>query len=430
VSEGSSEFVVEAPQATSHVGGAAVAFIFVTILLDMFALGLIMPILPKLVESFVDNDTASAARIFGLFGTAWALMQIIFAPIQGSLSDHFGRRPVILISCAGLGLDFILMALAPNLWWLLVGRVISGITAASFSTAGAYISDVTPPEERAASFGIIGAAFGVGFVVGPALGGLLGAISPRLPFWASAFMALANVCWGLFVLPESLPKEKRVPFSWKNANPLGALMLLRSHPMLSGLAVSYFLINLAHNVLPSTTVLYMHYRYGWDTRAVGIVLAGVGISSLIVQGFLVKPAVRWLKERRAMVVGLTFGMTGFAIYGLAPTGPIFWIGVPVMALWGIATPSLQTIMTRLVDATEQGRLQGALASLMGLASLIGPMVFTQTFAVFISTRANWGLPGAPFLLAGALIFGAMILAWRTTQPLTRSPAHRDDAMPA
>jgi len=345
------------------------------------------------------------------------LMQFIFSPVQGSLSDHFGRRAVILISCAGLGLDFILMALAPNLWWLLIGRVISGITAASFSTAGAYISDVTPPEKRAASFGLIGAAFGVGFVLGPALGGLLGAISPRLPFWASACMALANVCWGWFVLPESLPKERRVAFAWKNANPLGALKLLRSHPMLAGLAASYFLMNLAHVVLPSTTVLYMHYRFGWDTRAVGLLLAGVGICALVVQGFLVKPAVRWLKERRAMAVGLTFGAAGFAIYGLARSGPIFWIGVPVMALWGIATPSVQTLMTRLVDATEQGRLQGALASLTGLASLIGPSVFTQTFAVFISARADWAFPGAPFLLAAVLVLAAMLLAWRTTQPL-------------
>jgi DHA1 family tetracycline resistance protein-like MFS transporter len=343
-------------------------------------------------------------------------MQFIFSPVQGSLSDHFGRRTVILASCTGLGLDFILMALAPNLWWLLAGRVISGITAASFSTAGAYIADVTPAEKRAASFGVIGAAFGVGFVLGPALGGLLGAISPRLPFWASAFMALANVCWGLFVLPESLPKERRVPFSWKNANPLGALKLLRSHPVLLGLAGSYFLLNLAHVVLPSTTVLYMNYRYGWDTRAVGLLLAGVGICSLIVQGFLVKPLVRWLKERRSVAWGLTFGAAGFAIYGLAPTGPIFWIGVPVMALWGIATPSLQTLMTRLVDASEQGRLQGALACLVGLASLVGPTIFTQTFAVFISTRADWGIPGAPFLLAAILVFASTLLAWRTTQP--------------
>src|ERR1700719_3719979 len=298
---------------------AALTFIFVTVLIDMLAFGMIIPVLPMLVQKFVGGDAGGAAEMYGLFGTAWALMQFIFSPVQGSLSDHFGRRPVILISCAGLGLDFILMALAPNLWWLLVGRLISGITAASFSTAGAYIADVTPPEKRAASFGLIGAAFGVGFVLGPALGGLLGSISPRLPFWASAFMALANVCWGLFVLPESLPADKRVPVGWKNANPLGALKLLRSHPMLAGLAVGYFLLNLAHVVLPSTTVLYMHYRYGWDTRAVGLLLAGVGISSLIVQGFLVKPMVRWLRERRAVAAGLTFGAVGFAIYGLAST---------------------------------------------------------------------------------------------------------------
>jgi len=397
---------------------AALAFIFVTVLIDMLAFGMIIPVLPLLVQNFVGGDAARGAEFYGLFGTAWALMQFIFSPVQGSLSDRFGRRTVILISCTGLGLDFILMALAPDLWWLLLGRVISGIAAASFSTAGAYISDVTPPEKRAASFGIIGAAFGVGFVLGPAVGGMLGAISPRLPFWAAAFMALINVCWGLFVLPESLPKDKRVPFSWKNANPLGSLKLLRSHPLLTGLAGSYLLISLAHAVLPSTTVLYMNYRFGWESRAVGMVLAGVGMSSLIVQGLLVKPAVRLLKERRAMALGLIFGTVGFAIYGLAPTGTIFCIGVPVMALWAIATPSLQALMTRLVDATEQGRLQGALASLMGLASLIGPTMFTQIFAAFISTRADLRLPGAPFLLAALLLFTAMLLAWRTTRPTT------------
>ena len=401
---------------------AALTFIFVTVLIDMLAFGMIIPVLPVLVQSFTGGNAARAAEMYGVFGTAWALMQFVFSPIQGSLSDHFGRRAVILISCTGLGLDFILMALAPNLWWLLVGRVISGITAASFSTAGAYIADVTAPEQRAASFGILGAAFGVGFVLGPALGGVLGAISPRLPFWASAFMALTNVCWGLFVLPESLPREKRVAFSWRNAHPLGALKLLRSHPMLSGLAVSFFLMNLAHAVLPNISVLYMRYRFGWDTRAIGMLLAGVGICSLIVQTLLVKPVVRRLKERRATAMGLTCGAVGFAIYGLAPTGPMFWIGVPVMALWGIAGPSMQTIMTRLVTATEQGRLQGALASLTGLGSLIGPTLFTQTFATFISSRASWGLPGAPYLLASLLIVSALLLSWRTTRPSVSSAA--------
>src|SRR5271156_2049175 len=216
----------------------ALAFIFVTVLIDMLAFSIIIPVLPMLVQDFVGGSAARAAQMYGLFGTAWALMQFIFSPVQGSLSDHFGRRTVILTSCTGLGLDFILMALAPNLWWLLAGRVISGITAASFSTAAAYISDVTPPEKRAAGFGLIGAAFGVGFVMGPALGGVLGAISPRLPFWAAAGLALANVCWGLFVLPESLPAERRVPFSWKAANPVGALKFLRSHPVLLGLGGS------------------------------------------------------------------------------------------------------------------------------------------------------------------------------------------------
>jgi DHA1 family tetracycline resistance protein-like MFS transporter len=396
---------------------AALAFIFVTVLIDMLAFGMIIPVLPLLVQDFAGGNAARGAEIYGVFGTAWALMQFIFAPVQGSLSDHFGRRAVILISCTGLGLDFILMALAPNVWWLLVGRVISGICAASISTAGAYIADITPPEKRAASFGMISATFGIGFVLGPALGGLLGHISPRAPFWASAFLALANVCWGLFVLPESLAKDKRVPFRWKNANPLGALKLLRSRAMLAGLSRSFFLISLAHVVLPSTAVLYMAYRFGWDSVAVGMLLAGVGVSSLLVQGFLVKPAVKLLKERGAIVVGLSFGAAGFAIYGLAPTGLILWIGVPVMAVWGIATPSLQAIMTRLVDPTEQGRLQGSLSSLQGMASLIGPTLFTQIFAASVSTHSEWKLlPGAAFLASALLVLVAMVMAWRTTQP--------------
>jgi DHA1 family tetracycline resistance protein-like MFS transporter len=403
---------------------AALAFIFVTVLIDMLSFGMIIPVLPILVQNFAGGDAARGAEIYGAFGTAWALMQLIFSPVQGALSDRFGRRAVILISCLGLGLDFILMALAPNLWWLFLGRIVSGICAASFSTAGAYISDVTPPEKRAASFGMMGAAFGVGFVLGPAIGGVLGAISPRLPFWAAAGMSLLNVAWGLFVLPESLPRDRRVPFSWRSANPLGALKLLSSHPMLAGLARSFFLINLAHVVFPSITVLYLHYRYGWDAQQVGAVLAGTGISSLLVQVFLIKRAVKLLKERLAMVVGLTFGAIGFALYGLAASGTVFWFAIPIMALWGIATPSLQAVMTGLVSPTEQGRLQGALASLTGLASLIGPTLFTQLFAASISVpAANWHtLPGAPFFLSSALVISAMIMAWRATRSMAPSPA--------
>lgn len=403
---------------------AALAFIFVTVLIDMLSFGMIIPVLPILVQDFAGGDAARGAEIYGAFGTAWALMQLIFSPVQGALSDRFGRRAVILISCLGLGLDFILMALAPNLWWLFLGRIISGICAASFSTAGAYISDVTPPEKRAASFGMMGAAFGVGFVLGPAIGGVLGAISPRLPFWAAAGMSLLNVAWGLFVLPESLPRDRRVPFSWRSANPIGALKLLSSHPMLAGLARSFFLINLAHVVFPSITVLYLHYRYGWDAKQVGAVLAGTGISSLLVQVFLIKRAVKLLKERLAMVVGLTFGAIGFALYGLATSGSAFWFAIPIMALWGIATPSLQAVMTGLVSPTEQGRLQGALASLTGLASLIGPTLFTQLFAASISgPAANWHtLPGMPFFMSSGLVIAAMIMAWRATRSMALSPA--------
>ena len=268
---------------------AAIAFILITVMLDVLSFGIIIPVLPKLVENFMSGDTAYAAEIYGLMGTAWALMQFVCAPIQGALSDRFGRRPIVLLSNVGLGLDYIFMALAPNVAWLFVGRVISGIAASSFSTAGAYIADVTPPEKRAAGFGLMGAAFGLGFVLGPAVGGILGASDPRLPFWGAAATSLVNACYGYFVLPESLPPERRAPFAWKRANPVGSLVLLRSHYELFGLAIVAFLTYLAHVVLPSVAVLYLGYRYGWGTKAVGLTLAAVGICAMIVQGVLVKP---------------------------------------------------------------------------------------------------------------------------------------------
>ena len=395
---------------------AALVFILVTVVIDMLAFGMIIPVLPLLVQDFMKGDAVRTAEVYGLFGTSWALMQFLFSPMQGALSDRFGRRTVILISCTGLGLDFLLMAMAPSLGWLLLGRVISGICAASISTAGAYIADVTPPEKRAAAFGLIGASFGIGFVLGPFVGGVLGHFGARLPFWVAAGMALINVSYGYFVLPESLPLEKRSKFSWKRANPVGSLVLLRSHPMLAGLASTQFIMNLAHAVLPSTAVLYMAYRYHWDALYVGYMLMGVGLCAVIVQGGLVKPAVRILGERRALSIGLLFGAAGFAIYGLAPSGVWFLVGVPVMALWGIANPSAQGIMTRLVLPTEQGQLQGALSSIMGIASCFGPGLFTQTFADAIGRHAQWGIPGAPFLLSAGLLVVASFIAWRTTRP--------------
>ncbi|MBR1141228.1 MULTISPECIES: TCR/Tet family MFS transporter [Bradyrhizobium] len=406
---------VPSPQAPRR---GAVAFIFVTILLDMLALGLIMPILPKLIEGFVANDTAQAARIFGLFGTAWALMQFVFSPVLGSLSDRFGRRPVILLSNFGLAADYVLMAMAPSLAWLFIGRLISGITSASISTAFAYIADLTPPERRAAIFGRMGAAFGAGFVLGPATGGLLGDIDPRLPFWAAAGLSFVNAVYGLLVLPESLGHERRSPFRWRTANPLGALQLLRSDRMLAGLSMVNFITQLAHVVLPSTFVLYATYRYGWDTRTVGLTLAVVGVCAMVVQGGAVGWIVRSLGERGALLLGLCSGTLGFLIFGLAPTGMLSWLGIPAMALWGVSGAAIQALMTRLVPADRQGQLQGATSSVQSMAQLAGPFLFTLTFAYFIGATAPVHLPGAPFLLASMLLVVALAIALRTIRAAT------------
>jgi DHA1 family tetracycline resistance protein-like MFS transporter len=399
------------PPSTTTPRRAAFAFVFITVLLDMFALGIIIPVLPKLIEDFMGGNTAKAAAIYGIFGTAWALMQFFFSPILGSLSDRFGRRKVILLSNLGLGLDYVLMALAPTVGWLFIGRIISGITAASISTAGAYIADVTPPEKRAAKFGFLGAAFGFGFVVGPALGGILGDIDPRLPFWVAASFSLTNALYGLFVLPESLPFEKRSAFSWRKANPVGALRVLRSHRELWGLASVSFLSNLAHVALPATAVLYMSYRYGWDTKQVGLLLAVAGVSQIIVQAGLVGRVVSGFGERRTMILGLAGGALGFLLQGLATSPPLFVVGVIVMSIWGFLNPALQSAMTRLVRPTEQGQLQGASSSLMGIANLVGPMIFAQVFATFIS-HGEWHLPGAAFALSSALLIVATLLVLR------------------
>jgi DHA1 family tetracycline resistance protein-like MFS transporter len=380
----------------------------------MLALGMIIPVLPRLVVDFLGGDTARAAQIFGVFATAWALMQFVFSPVQGALSDRFGRRPLILMSNFGLGLDYILMALAPTLLWLFVGRVISGITSASISTAYAYIADVTPGEKRAARFGLLGVAFGAGFVFGPALGGLAGTISPRLPFWIAAALSLANACYGLLVLPESLPVARRAGLAWRRANPFGALVLLRSRPQLSALATVGFLSNLAHASLPSISVLYMQYRYGWDERTVGFTMAGVGLCAMIVQGGLIGRTVQRFGERTTLIMGLGFGVAGFTVFGLAPSGVIFWSGIPLLSLWGFASPSALGLMSRQVSGSEQGRLQGANASLMGVANMLGPGLFTQVFALFIGAGSAWHLPGAGFLLAAVLLLVAAAVALRAT----------------
>jgi len=391
---------------------AAFIFIFVTVLLDMLALGIIVPVLPELIIRFEGGDTANAALYYGIFGTVWAAMQFLAAPFIGALSDRFGRRPVILISTLGLAVDYFIMASAPTLRWLFVGRVLSGITSASFSTGYAYIADVTTKERRAGYYGMLGAAFGVGFVLGPALGGILGSLDLRLPFWVAGSLSLIGTAYGFFILPESLPPERRAPLDLRNANPLGSLGFLRGHRALFGLASAAFLYRMAHDAMPSLFVLYGDFRYAWTERTVGLVLAGVGVASMIVQAGLVGRVARAFGERRAMLAGFGFGALGFAIFALAPTGILFLAGIPFSALFGLTYPNLQSIMTSRVGETEQGRLQGAVASLMGVAGIIAPVMFTQTFAAAIGPWSEWHLPGLPFLIAAALLVAGAVIAGR------------------
>jgi DHA1 family tetracycline resistance protein-like MFS transporter len=404
---------------------AATGFILVTITLDILSMSLAVPVLPPLIQHMTGGNAAAAAHAVGLFAAAWALMQLIFSPVQGALSDRFGRRPVILLSNLGLGLNGILMALAPNLTWLFVGRVISGITAASFSSASAYIADITPPERRAARFGLVSVAFGFGFITGPVLGGLLGAINPRLPFWLAAGLSLTNFLFGLFILPESLPAERRAGWSWRRANPVGALVLLGSRPGLASLAWVQLLGLLAQNALPTITVLYALNRFGFSMHQMSFLLGAMGISSAVVGGGLTGPVVRHLGERRTLLLGLACGMAGFALLGLARTATSFMLAIPVLALRGLADPALTALMTRKVEPNEQGRLQGASSSLVGVAGLVAPALYTESFALFTTAHQDLHLQGMPFLIAAGLIgSGLLVAALVATRPADVTEAIR------
>lgn len=387
---------------------AAFAFILVTVALDMLALGVMVPVLPKLIIEFEGGDLERAASITGVFGFGWALMQFLFQPVLGALSDRFGRRPVVLLSNLGMGLDYVFMALAPSLSFLFIGRLISGVTAASVSTATAYISDITPPERRAGRFGMIGAAFGIGFILGPAVGGVLGNHGLRFPFWAAAGLSLLNAVYGYFILPESLAPEKRTPsVLWRSANVLGSLEFLRRERSLRLLAAAIFLSYLAHESLPSLFVLYTDYRYHWDAATTGWALAIVGVSQTLVSGALVRPAVARFGERATVVAALAFGAAGFALYAFAPTGGIFMMAPPLIALWAMANPAFQGLATRLADVSEQGRLQGAIASLRGVSGMIGPLFFTQILAMSIAAD---GFSGAGYLIAALLLGASLVVA--------------------
>ncbi|KRG37896.1 MFS transporter [Stenotrophomonas panacihumi] len=397
---------------------AAMIFIFITVLIDVLSFGVVIPVLPDLVRQFTGGDYADAAHWIGWFGFLFAAIQFFCSPIQGALSDRYGRRAVILLSCFGLGMDFLLMAVAHTLPLLLLARVFSGVFSASFSTANAYIADVTSPEKRAQAYGMLGAAFGIGFVAGPLIGGWLGGFGLRWPFWFAAALSLTNFLYGWFVLPESLPPEKRIPrFDWSHANPFGALKLLRSYPSVFGLAAVIFLANLAHYVYPSIFVLFAGYLYGWGPREVSWVLALVGVCSIVVNALLVGRIVARLGERRALLFGLGCGVVGFAIYGMAGSGRAFLIGVPISSLWAVAGPAAQALITRRVGAEVQGRIQGALMSLISLAGVAGPLLFANVFAWGIDRHAAIHVPGAPWLLAGLLLAcGWWVAWWRAAAP--------------
>jgi DHA1 family tetracycline resistance protein-like MFS transporter len=389
----------------------ALAFIYVTVLLDMLAFGLAIPVLAFLYKELAGGDTARAASVSGGFGLAFAVMQLVFAPVLGSLSDRFGRRPVLILSNLGLAADYALMALAPSLAWLFVGRLIAGVTTASSSTASAYIADTAAPEKRAAAFGMLGALFSVGFILGPSLGGELGAIDLRLPFWVAGGLSLANSLYGLFVLPESLPPERRATFHWERASPFGALALLRGNPLLLGLAAVALLNNLGHDVNPHVFGFYAMERYGFDEALVGRTLVAVGIGGVVVSGLLVGPLVRVLGERKALLLGLACGALGFGLQAAAPSALWFWAGVPLINLWSINGPAMQSLMVARVDASAQGQLQGALQSLRGLCSLVTPVLFTQVFVLGTPVLA-----GAPYWLAAALVGAALLVAVLVAKP--------------
>lgn len=397
---------------------AAIAFIFVTAVLDIVAMGIIIPVLPSLIEEFAGSN-ADAGWINGVFVALWAGMQFVASPIIGSLSDKHGRRPVILLSTAGLAADYVLMALAPNLWWLALGRIVAGVTSSSFTTVFAYMADITPPEGRARAYGLIGAAFSAGFVAGPLLGGFLGEISPRAPFWVAAAMSGLAFLYGLLILPESLPVEKRMEFSWRRANPFGAMMLLRSHPELTGLAMVTFLLHFAHHVFSAVFVLYAAYRYGWHAWEVGTLLALVGVLDMIVQGLIVGPVVKRFGDRATMVFGLFGGAIGIACMGLAPSGFWFTLAMIPNALWGLAMPTTQSLMTQRVSESEQGQLQGANMSVASIAGVMSPLFFGAVYAWTVSHGPGMPYPGLPFFLAALVLLAAALLGWSVARRADR-----------
>ncbi|MCC6971534.1 MAG: TCR/Tet family MFS transporter [Phycisphaerales bacterium] len=405
----------------------ALGFIFITLLLDVLGFGLIIPVAPKLVQHLQGGGEQEAAGAVGFLAATYALMQFLFAPLLGVLSDRFGRRPVLLVSVFGSGVDYFAMALAPTVPWLFITRALNGISGASMTAANAYIADVTPPEKRAAGFGMAGAAFGLGFVLGPLIGGFLGDLDIHYPFYAAGGLTLLNWLYGYFVLPESLPPARHHSINYKRANPVGAFSGLTKYPMVFGLAWSFFLMNLAQFALHATWVLYTGHKFGWGPKDVGLSLFAVGVGAAIVQGGLARRIVPMLGERMSLLLGVAIGVLSYIGYGAATQGWMIYVTVAFGCLGGIAMPAAQSIITRSVPRDQQGTVQGAMTSLQSVANVLGPLIGSGAFAYFISDRAPFQLPGAPFY-AGAvlsflgLVIAAVVLKRHATPPITQQAA--------
>ena len=392
---------------------AALGFIFITILVDVIGLGIIIPVVPKLIENLTGESISEASRYGGWLVFSFAIMQFIFSPILGGLSDRFGRRPVLLLSLLGLGLDYLLHAYAPTIVWLFIGRLLAGVMGASITTATAYIADISSPEKRAQNFGLIGAAFGLGFIIGPVIGGVCSKWGPSVPFLVAAGLTLINVLYGYFVLPESLLKENQRKFEWKRANPIGSLKHLKKYPVVSGLVASLVLIYIASHAVQSNWSYYTIFKFNWDAEMVGYSLAAVGVLVSLVQGFLIRIINPKLGVNKSIYLGITLYAFGLILFGIAWQSWMMFLFLLPYCLGGIAGPALQGLISNQVPDTEQGELQGALTSLISLTSIIGPLIMTNLFAYATAKNSMFYLPGAPFFLAASLMLFSGYLAART-----------------
>lgn len=390
---------------------AAIGFIFITMLIDITGWGIIIPVIPKLIKELINADISEAAKIGGWLTFAYAITQFLFAPLIGNLSDKFGRRPIILISLFAFALDYLLLAFSPTIGWLFIGRIIAGLTGASITTASAYIADVSTPENRAKNFGMIGAAFGLGFIIGPVIGGLLGQYGSRVPFYAAAILCLFNFLYGYFILPESLPKKNRREFEWKRANPINAFLRLRKHPTLIGLILSVFLLYVGSHAVHSNWSFYTIYRFGWNEKMIGISLGVVGLLVGLVQGGLVRWTSPRLGNEKSIYIGLALYSVGMLLFAFATESWMMFVFLIPYCLGGIAGPALQATISSKVPANEQGEIQGTLASLMSASAIIGPPMMTNVFYFFTHDDAPFKLPGAPFILGGILMLVSTIIAF-------------------